>query len=151
MKVTYETTECGRCGGSGHYSFNQMDGTRCYGCGGSGKKLTKRGAAAREFANSLLEVRVEEYAEKHNGRVARSEGRRFYSVRESERPVAWRLEKDGSQTPIKGYRLIGGDGEAIVTLGQGLTVRLFPNESDLEQIAAYQDSLTKAGKPRKRA
>ena len=27
---------CGRCGGSGHYSFNLMTGTRCFGCGGSG-------------------------------------------------------------------------------------------------------------------
>lgn len=25
---------CGRCGGSGHYSFNQVDGTRCFGCRG---------------------------------------------------------------------------------------------------------------------
>ena len=30
--------KCPRCGGSGHYSYNQMDGTRCYGCGGSGIK-----------------------------------------------------------------------------------------------------------------
>jgi hypothetical protein len=28
--------KCPRCGGSGHYSYNQMDGTRCYGCNGSG-------------------------------------------------------------------------------------------------------------------
>ena len=27
---------CPRCGGSGHYSYNSLDGTRCYGCGGSG-------------------------------------------------------------------------------------------------------------------
>lgn len=27
---------CQRCGGSGHYSYNQMDGTRCYGCRGTG-------------------------------------------------------------------------------------------------------------------
>ena len=27
---------CPRCGGSGHYSYNQMDGTRCYGCNGKG-------------------------------------------------------------------------------------------------------------------
>lgn len=29
---------CQRCGGSGHYSYNQMDGTKCYGCMGSGKQ-----------------------------------------------------------------------------------------------------------------
>lgn len=27
---------CRRCGGSGSYSFNAMDGSRCYGCGGFG-------------------------------------------------------------------------------------------------------------------
>ena len=31
---------CGRCGGSGRYSFNMMDGDRCYGCGGCGKVYT---------------------------------------------------------------------------------------------------------------
>lgn len=25
---------CGRCGGSGHYSFNMIDGTKCWGCNG---------------------------------------------------------------------------------------------------------------------
>lgn len=30
---------CGRCGGCGRYSYNQMTGDRCFGCGGSGKKL----------------------------------------------------------------------------------------------------------------
>ena len=32
---------CPRCGGSGHYSYNQMDGTRCYGCGGTGISVQK--------------------------------------------------------------------------------------------------------------
>lgn len=34
---------CGRCGGSGHYSFNLIHGTKCYGCNGKGfvtQKLT---------------------------------------------------------------------------------------------------------------
>lgn len=31
--------KCPRCGGSGHYSYNQIDGTKCYGCMGSGIKL----------------------------------------------------------------------------------------------------------------
>lgn len=31
--------KCPRCGGSGHYSYNQMDGTRCYGCNGTGIKI----------------------------------------------------------------------------------------------------------------
>jgi hypothetical protein len=33
---------CGRCGGEGHYSYNELDGTICYGCWGDGlgKRLT---------------------------------------------------------------------------------------------------------------
>lgn len=31
---------CPRCGGSGHYSYNSMDGTMCYGCRGSGILVT---------------------------------------------------------------------------------------------------------------
>jgi hypothetical protein len=30
---------CGRCGGSGRYSYNQMDGDRCYGCQGAQVRL----------------------------------------------------------------------------------------------------------------
>lgn len=33
------TKVCGRCGGSGSYSYNSMDGDRCYGCSGKGKVL----------------------------------------------------------------------------------------------------------------
>lgn len=35
---------CGRCAGSGHYSYNQVNGTTCFGCGGKQElaaKLTK--------------------------------------------------------------------------------------------------------------
>jgi hypothetical protein len=48
---------CGRCGGYGQYSYNQLDGSMCYGCGGSGlgevttwedaEKLVKSRRAAR--------------------------------------------------------------------------------------------------------
>lgn len=36
---------CSRCGGSGQYSFNPIDGTRCFKCGGSGQLMptTKKG------------------------------------------------------------------------------------------------------------
>ena len=45
--VNVQTSECGRCGGSGHYSYNQMDGSRCYGCAGSGQAHTKLGKRAK--------------------------------------------------------------------------------------------------------
>jgi hypothetical protein len=48
-KITYDTQTCGRCLGTGHYSYNRMDGTRCYGCSGSGRRLTKPAARSREL------------------------------------------------------------------------------------------------------
>ena len=54
MGTNFETTTCGRCGGSGKYSYNQIDGDRCYGCGGTGIVLSKRGSKARaRFFESL--------------------------------------------------------------------------------------------------
>lgn len=35
------TTMCSRCGGSGKYSYNQIDGDRCFGCNGKGKAISK--------------------------------------------------------------------------------------------------------------
>lgn len=54
--TAFETKPCGRCGGSGSYSWNAMHGSTCYGCGGSGRVFTKRGRAASEFFRSLLMV-----------------------------------------------------------------------------------------------
>jgi len=42
-------TTCGRCGGSGHYSFCQQHGTTCFGCNG-------RGLVATELSVQLLET-----------------------------------------------------------------------------------------------
>lgn len=39
LRLLGHIVPCGRCGGSGSYSFNYMDGTRCYGCGGKGTKI----------------------------------------------------------------------------------------------------------------
>lgn len=53
-------TTCGRCGGSGNYSFNLRDGTVCYGCMGSGFQFVdlaavarKEAAAAKRFAAAM--------------------------------------------------------------------------------------------------
>ena len=78
---------CPRCGGSGHYSYNEMDGTRCYGCMGSGISIQKiraytekeytRMKAANERAKAKREVEKEakardlvENAEKYKHEVA---------------------------------------------------------------------------------
>lgn len=55
-KLLFESAVCGRCAGSGSYSYCSMHGSRCFGCGGTGWKLTKRGQAAQNFLNDLREV-----------------------------------------------------------------------------------------------
>jgi len=54
MKIQYETKTCGRCGGSGEYSYNQINGTRCFGCGGSGKSLSVNGKKAKAAVEAFL-------------------------------------------------------------------------------------------------
>jgi hypothetical protein len=50
----FETVTCGRCGGTGHYSYCQRYGTICFKCGGRKVVYTKRGAAAAKYLNELL-------------------------------------------------------------------------------------------------
>lgn len=59
-KPTFEFETCGRCAGSGHYSYCQMYGTTCFGCGGRGYKLTKRGQAAQNLFTRLASKRTDE-------------------------------------------------------------------------------------------
>lgn len=39
----FETQSCSRCGGSGHYSYCTMYGTKCFKCGGTKRFFTKHG------------------------------------------------------------------------------------------------------------
>lgn len=60
MALLFESTTCGRCGGSGQYSYCRDHGTRCFKCGGKGVTLTKRGHAAQAYYRDLLSVKVGE-------------------------------------------------------------------------------------------
>lgn len=54
-KDGFELETCGRCGGSGQHSYNQINGTTCFGCGGTGLRRSKRGKAAyARYQQSLL-------------------------------------------------------------------------------------------------
>lgn len=55
----FETKDCSRCGGSGHYSYCQMHGTRCFRCGGKGYEFTKAGAAALDAYKAAYTVTVQ--------------------------------------------------------------------------------------------
>jgi hypothetical protein len=56
MKISdiFESRTCGRCGGSGSYSYNPRHGTMCYGCNGRRRVFT---GADQHLAADLLRAR----------------------------------------------------------------------------------------------
>lgn len=53
---------CGRCGGSGSFSFNRQHGTMCYGCQGSGKVAPKITADLyRKVAHQVADMGLDAY------------------------------------------------------------------------------------------
>jgi hypothetical protein len=63
-RTLFETRPCPRCAGSGRFSYCQNWGTTCFKCGvkpgepGVGVVLTKRGAAAYLYYESLLPTKL---------------------------------------------------------------------------------------------
>jgi hypothetical protein len=56
LKLTdiFETENCSRCGGTGEYSYNPMDGRRCFKCAGGRFQFTrKHSAMARDLMNAI--------------------------------------------------------------------------------------------------
>ena len=142
MATPFETKTCPRCGGSGHYSFNRMDGTRCYGCHGTGYQLTRRGKAAASHLEALIsrpagEVQVGNFIFESKSLLGQ---RRWLKVT--------RVVTEGLSTQLH----VGGD--FSLSVGTLSLVRCITSEADrqtrIAEALAYQESLTKAGNPRKR-
>ena len=59
MKISFQTITCKRCEGTGGLShFIHIQGGMCFGCLGKGKKLTRKGAAAKRVFEEAAEVRA---------------------------------------------------------------------------------------------
>jgi hypothetical protein len=143
----FEVKTCGRCGGSGRYSFNMMDGDRCYGCSGSGIKYTKRGAAARA---KMVELQTRDLADLKPGMFyASSATAKFRQVLSVEQSGSCAIYGDRKEYFID-IELKSGKYGVLPSS----KVRFVRDEADrLETVAAalaYQDTLTAMGKPKKR-
>src|SRR5687768_50193 len=55
MRIKYDTEECTRCGGTGHYSFNQITGTRCFKCQGRTTQLTRQARKVSDWMQAWAE------------------------------------------------------------------------------------------------
>lgn len=158
-KPVFEHTECSRCGGSGSFSFNLMHGSMCYGCNGSGYKLTPRGRAAQHFLNRMREIPMENF---QIGDSIRFDG---FHAGSYVQPTQWAKitsvefitgKQAGYANPenadLQCVRLETTYGSAVGFVGKTTYRKGFAAEEKQQQVnqaLAYQETLTKTGKPRK--
>lgn len=153
MATKFETESCSRCGGSGHYSYNQISGTRCFKCGGAKIVLTKRGSVARNHFYSLFELPASEVTA---GMFVYTHGSSLSSSKK------WRKVEAVSVSSC--VVIVNGVKQAQIELTfKDHTYGLFPSskvaaardnehiEANLAAALEYQDTLTKQGKPKKGA
>lgn len=138
-KAGFEVKTCVRCGGSGRYSFNLMDGSRCYGCSGNKVVLSKRGAAARAYFLASLDYAV---ADLVAGDVVYTEGAAVMSGKK------WRILQNVTDLAngtrcldFKHHSLHTG---GVVSAAKTLAVR----DEKLAAAIAYQSTLADNGKPK---
>lgn len=144
----WEKVDCSRCGGTGSYSFCTQHGSVCFKCGGQKQVLTARGAAAVAW---LAEQRKTCVSDLQVGMRVKVSG---YS-----KPLTIKeISQSGSYCETANGRKYYIDLVfAPITCGYfpESTVEAVPasEEDRVAQVLAaiaYQNTLTKAGKPRTR-
>lgn len=157
MALLFENETCGRCGGSGNYSYCQRYGTTCFKCSGVKAVLTKRGTAAQAYYRSLLSKPVSELKP---GMIIEDLGVTFggdlfnqwvtiLEIKEDTTLYNGALRPDYRNLECKSRR---GELHSIcVPLTQVFRVAatVEQKKAALALALTYQASLTKQGKPRK--
>lgn len=159
----FETQPCGRCGGSGWHSYCQTWGHTCFQCGvkphqqGLGRHLTKRGSVAHAFYVASLPTK--RAADLMPGDIIReySQWCLVRAVRDNKVDHASGVVLSDGTVEYKGVNITIGGEKNPVTLCAVADDTLYPVKPSDEERArlratalAYQETLTKAGKPRKR-
>lgn len=156
MAFLFESVTCTRCGGTGHYSFNMMTGSRCFKCNGQKETLTKRGAEAQRYYTLLLSKR---YRDLEPGDKVQDHGvpgfmaggwREVVSIEIA--PYTWHKNGEEVTRPAvtieaKGWGYANADPEGMVRVACTREEKARAREMAL----AYQARLTKQGKLAKRA
>lgn len=155
----FETKPCGRCAGSGWFSYCQTWGHTCFQCGvkphekGLGRFLTKRGFAAHEFYLASLPKR--RAVDLQPGDVVREYGRWLQVRRVEPNTSHGRGQPDGTFVYDGVNVAIGPENQGVTmcALSDDHLYSIRPSEEErtrlLAAALAYQETLTKAGKPRK--
>lgn len=156
-----ETVTCTRCCGTGRYSYCQTYGSTCFKCHGSGKQYTKRGLAAAMWLKAQKRRKGSEIT---LGTFVASPGiagicaNTYFTVdtlyTDLNRPT---YLKDGKMVEGERYLVISG----LSPKGERYSTHTYP-DADVDILLTksaarellikaldYQDTLTKAGTPRK--
>lgn len=159
----FETEVCSRCGGTGRFSHNG-EHDRCYKCDGKNgcRSLTKRGAAARAWFDARMTVEPQDVKV---GDMIRTRGVKQLTVSSITEKKSGEVinTRTGERTPIVFYVFENAKGfQAAVQKTakpsdprSPWAIRRVLQQAELDEVIAealaYQETLTKAGKPRKRA
>lgn len=138
----YETETCTRCGGSGHFSYNRMTGTRCFKCRGEKVCYTKRGAAAANFATELRKQAVETV--QIGDRIYWGNGGRMtVTAIDGPRPSGVSVKRDGEWVPVMEIEFTGNT--LVKSFHVGEIVRRGWTPEMVAEVNEYQAKLTKSG------
>jgi len=163
MGTHFETEICSRCHGSGKYSFCERYADRCFKCAGQTVVLTKRGAAAKTYLETLCSKPASSLMV--GDRISRNSmthGGSMYSYIATVTKVE-AANDSHSGTVIDGQTVWTNNKNICITTEHpkygivGLIcspdslVRTYPvdNAAKIAMALEYQAKLTKQGKPRK--
>lgn len=155
MTTAFETEACTRCHGTGTHSFNG-EHSRCYKCDGKNgcRAYTKRGAAAKAFYEAKLQVPATEI--QIGDKVRHMPYIKQLTVANIEqRKSNGRAWVSGVEIALKDRIQFTNEKGLSFSVAVDETVRRIPtaeeNEALIAEALAYQETLTKAGTPRKAA
>ena len=113
---------CPRCGGSGNYSYNQMDGTMCYGCMGSGHVIESVRAYTEKEYNRMVSAN----AKAKERREAAKEAKKQELIANADKYKHEVALKLGFNENEKVYLIYGDDTYAIKNKLKELGARFDP-------------------------
>lgn len=141
----FETEVCHRCGGTGNYSYNQVDGTVCYGCSGTGWQYTKRGFAARKWWKETFSNKVKA-SEVTIGQRIKSGSMKFTVTEITDKEGGYYV--DGVLTPMLTF--YNKTREFGLSAAPNTEIDLIPSEeariASLQAAKEYQATLNTKGK-----
>lgn len=155
-----ERETCSRCGGTGQHSYCQQYGTTCFKCCGRGWVLTKRGQAANQYLINLRSRRVDALKVGDQIKADFMGSMAMYTVESISADTSdSKSYIDGvlqpRRTDLLHIELSGGTQDGLTLYGQRpdtmfrMVLTREQQQATLTSALAYQETLTKQGKPRK--